>query len=63
VLDSFIIIELYLCCGVIVNALNAVEHGSSNMSSQTKDYNIGISYFPLKHTALRSNNKDWLAQN
>ena len=51
----------------MVNVLvsSAVNNGSSYMSGQTKDYwyNIGICYFTPKHTALRSNNKDWLALN
>ena len=32
-------------------------------SGQTKHYKIGIHYFYAKHTALWSNNKDWISQN
>jgi hypothetical protein len=30
---------------------------------QTKDYQIGICCFSVKHTMLRRKGKDWLAQN
>jgi len=37
--------------------------GSRPWSCQTKDFKIGICCYPAKHTALMSNNKDWLAWN
>ena len=42
---------------------SSVERRFESRLGQTKDYTIGICYFSAKHVALRSNNKDWLAQN
>ena len=44
-------------------ASSSVERRFESRLGQTKDYTIGICYFSAKHVALRSNNKDWLAQN
>ena len=41
----------------------AVDLGFELWSCQTKYYKIGICCFATKHTAFRSKNKDWLAQN
>jgi hypothetical protein len=48
---------------VSVLASSAVDHGFEPRSGQTKEYIIGICCFTAKHAALRSKNKDWLAQN
>jgi hypothetical protein len=40
-----------------------VDRGFKPRSGQTKDYKIGICCFSAKHAALRSKNKNWLAQN
>jgi predicted LPLAT superfamily acyltransferase len=44
-------------------AIIVVDREFEQWSGQTKDYEIGIWYFFLKHMALRSQSKDWLAQN
>jgi hypothetical protein len=51
--------------GVMVSVLasNAVDRGFEPWSDKTKDYKIGMCCFSVKHTALRSKNKDWLARN
>jgi hypothetical protein len=46
-----------------VLALSVVDRGFDPRSSQPKDYKIGIGCFSTKHAALRSKNKNWLAQN
>jgi hypothetical protein len=38
---------------VSVLASNAVDRGFESLSSQTKDYKIGICCFSAKHTSLR----------
>ena len=48
---------------VSVLASSAVDHVFEPCSGQTKDYKIGICCFTTKHAALRSKNKDWMAQN
>ena len=48
---------------VSVLASSVVDRSFEPRSGQTKDYEIGIWYFFLKHMALRSKSKDWLAQN
>ena len=45
-----------------VVASSAVDCGFESRSGQTKDYKIGVCIFSPKHTALRSKNKDRLAQ-
>jgi hypothetical protein len=42
---------------------SAVDRGFEPRLGQTKDYRIGICYFSAKHTSLRKNSNDWLAQN
>jgi len=42
---------------------SVVDYGFDARSGQTKDYKIGICYFPAKHDAFRSYGKDWLARN
>jgi hypothetical protein len=42
---------------------SVVYRGLKPRSGQTKDYKIDICCFSTKHVALRSKNKDWLAQN
>jgi hypothetical protein len=44
-------------------ASSVVDRGFKPRSGQTKDYKIGICCFSAKHAALRSKNKNWLAQN
>ena len=46
-----------------VVASNAVDWGFVPQSSQTKDQNIGMCCFSVKHTALRSRSTYWLAWN
>ena len=48
---------------VSVLSSSVVDRGFEPRSGQTKDYKINICCFSTKHTALRSKNKDWLAQN
>jgi hypothetical protein len=48
---------------ISVLASSTVDRGFEPRSGQTKDYKIGICCFSAKHAALRSKNKDWLAQN
>ena len=48
---------------VSILASSAADRGFEPRSGQTKDYNIDICGFSVKHTALRSKSKDWLAQN
>jgi hypothetical protein len=48
---------------VSVLASSAVDCGFELWSGQTKDFKIGICCFSVKHAALRSKRKDWLAQN
>ena len=48
---------------VSVLASSAVDRLLEPRSGQTKDYEISICCFSVKHTALRSKSKDWLAQN
>jgi predicted oxidoreductase len=42
--------------GVMISVLasSAVDRGFESLSSQTKDYEIGMCLFFVKHTALRS---------
>ena len=51
--------ELPTSIGVLVSS--GVDHELP--SFQTKDYTIDICCFFVKHAALRSKSKDWLAQN
>jgi hypothetical protein len=48
---------------VSVLASSGVDCGFELWSGQTKDFKIGICCFSVKHAALRSKRKDWLAQN
>ena len=50
---------------VSVLASSAVDYELEPRLGQTKDYKIGICCFfaILKHAALRSKSKDWLARN
>jgi hypothetical protein len=48
---------------VSVLASSAVDCGFEPWSGQTKDYKIGICYFSVKPTALRSKSADRLARN
>jgi hypothetical protein len=43
--------------------LSEVGCGFTPWSAQTKDYEIGICCFPIRHAALRSKSNDWLARN
>jgi hypothetical protein len=49
--------------GIMVSVLILSVVGFKSRSGQTKYYIIGICCFSAKHAALRSKNKDWLAQN
>ena len=51
------------CNGWRVRTSSVADRGFDPMLGQTKDYDIGICCLSAKHTALRSKNKDWLAQN
>ena len=44
-------------------ASGAVYHWFESRSGETKDYEIGICCFSVKHTAFRRQSKDWLARN
>ena len=46
-----------------VLASSAVDRGFKHRSGQTKDYEIGICCFCIKHVALRRKSKDCLAGN
>ena len=48
---------------VSVLASSAVDRGFEPRLGQTKDNKIGICCFSAEHTALRRQNKDWLARN
>ena len=52
-------------CGVMVSVLasNAVDSGFELWSGQTKDYEIDMCCFSVKHTALKRKSKDWLVRN
>ena len=39
-----------------------VDCGFESRSGKTKDYEIGIFCFSIKHAALRRKSKDWLGQ-
>jgi len=51
--------------GVIISVLasSAVDRGFEPRSGQTKTNKIGNYFFSVKHAALRSKSKDWLARN
>jgi len=51
--------------GVMVSVLisSAVDRGFECRSSQTKNYQIDVSFFSAKHAVLRRKNKYWLARN
>jgi len=42
---------------------SVVGLSTSHGRVKLKDYKIGICCFSVKHTALRSKNKDWLVRN
>ena len=48
---------------VRVLASSVVYHGLETRLGQIKDYEIGIYCYSVKHVALRSKNKDYLARN
>ena len=48
---------------VSVLASSTVDRGFKPRSGQTKDYEIDIRCFSVKHASLRRNSKDRLAQN
>jgi rhamnogalacturonyl hydrolase YesR len=48
---------------VRVLASSVVYHGLETRLGQIKDYEIGICCYSVKHVALRSKNKDYLARN
>jgi hypothetical protein len=48
---------------VSVLASSAVDRGFKPTSGRTKDNNIGICCFSVKHATLRRKSKDWLARN
>jgi hypothetical protein len=45
-----------------VLASSVVNRGFDPQSGQTKDDKIGICCFSTKHAALKSTDKDWLAE-
>ena len=65
--------QLYFVLQILINRVDggmvsmlvssAVDRGFEPRLGQTKDYRIGICYFSAKHTSLRKNSNDWLAQN
>ena len=48
---------------VSVLASSVVDREFEHSSGLTKDHNIGICCFSVKHAALRRRIKDWLSQN
>ena len=52
-------------CGVMVSVFDLIEvdRGLELRSGQTKDYEICIYSFSVRHAALRNNSKHWLSQN
>ena len=48
---------------VSVLASSAIDRGFEQQSGQTKDYNIGMCCFSVKHAALKRKSKDWLGRN
>ena len=44
---------------VSVLASSAVDRGYESRSGQTKDYEMGMCCFSVKHAALRRKRKDW----
>ena len=56
---------MYHICDVMISVLasSAIYRGFESRSGQTKVYEIGICCFSTKKVAVRSKNKDWLAQN
>ena len=42
---------------------STVDREFEPQSGESKNYKVGICYFSAKYTALRSKNKNWLAQN
>jgi hypothetical protein len=48
--------------GILASVLasSVVDHGFENLLGQTKDYEIGICCYSVKHVALRSKNKDYM---
>jgi hypothetical protein len=51
--------------GIMVSVLvsNGVDREFEPQSGQTKDYEIRICCFSVKHETLRRKTKDWLARN
>ena len=48
---------------VSVFVSSAVDRDFKPRCGQTKDYEIGICCFSVKHAALKSKSKDWFARN
>ena len=48
---------------VSVLGSRAVDRGFEPRSGQTKDYQLSICCFSVKHAALSRKSKDWLARN
>ena len=48
---------------VRVLAASVVDHGFKTRFDQTKDYEFGICCYSVKHAALRSKNRVYLARN
>ena len=55
--------KLHQWCNGYHAHIDYLNHGFKSRSAQTKDDQIGIYCFSVKHTALRRMNTDWLAQN
>ena len=51
--------------GVLVGVVtsSAGDRGFEPQSDQSTEYKIGVCCFSLKHAALKSKSKDWLARN
>ena len=62
---AVVIVHLNRIGGVVVSVLSssAVDRGFETRSGQTKDYEIGMCCFSVKHAAFRRKSKDWLARN
>ena len=59
-INSVVYHELVLLDVNNISALSAVDREFKPSASQTTNYKIGICCFSSKHSALRSNSKDWL---
>ena len=64
---SILMLHVFLDCLLMIGVMgsvlssSAVDLGFEPLSGQTKDSNIDICCFSVKHAVLRRESKDWLA--